>query len=220
MKRNLILFALVPIIFLSACSLKTGAPSYNSPEDINSPGREAPIACTMEAKICPDGSVVGRSGPNCEFGPCSEKNLSSETSTLKVYFGNSNLNPNSVDCNKVYSVFRSIGPKATTPSLALQELFKGPTESEKNNGYTSWFSEETRDVLKNIKVANGLAEVDLMDIRQIIPNASASCGSAQLLAQMEATLKDFPEIKNVIFSINGQPDIFYEWLQLSTPKYK
>jgi putative hemolysin len=27
-------------------------------------------ACTMEAKECPDGSYVGRSGPNCEFAPC------------------------------------------------------------------------------------------------------------------------------------------------------
>lgn len=26
----------------------------------------API-CTMDAKQCPDGSYVGRSGPNCEF---------------------------------------------------------------------------------------------------------------------------------------------------------
>jgi len=24
----------------------------------------------MEAKACPDGSYVGRSGPNCEFAPC------------------------------------------------------------------------------------------------------------------------------------------------------
>ncbi|OGK19024.1 hypothetical protein A3D80_03440 [Candidatus Roizmanbacteria bacterium RIFCSPHIGHO2_02_FULL_40_13b] len=28
------------------------------------------IACTMEAKLCPDGSAVGRSGPNCQFAPC------------------------------------------------------------------------------------------------------------------------------------------------------
>ncbi len=28
------------------------------------------VACTMEAKICPDGSSVGRQGPNCEFAPC------------------------------------------------------------------------------------------------------------------------------------------------------
>ena len=28
------------------------------------------IACTMEAKICPDGTAVGRTGPNCEFAAC------------------------------------------------------------------------------------------------------------------------------------------------------
>ena len=26
--------------------------------------------CTMDAKICPDGSTVGRQGPNCEFAAC------------------------------------------------------------------------------------------------------------------------------------------------------
>jgi hypothetical protein len=30
--------------------------------------------CTTEAKICPDGSAVGRSGPNCEFSPCPSGN--------------------------------------------------------------------------------------------------------------------------------------------------
>ena len=28
------------------------------------------VACTLEAKICPDGSAVGRQGPNCEFAAC------------------------------------------------------------------------------------------------------------------------------------------------------
>lgn len=28
------------------------------------------VACTMEAKLCPDGSSVGRTGPNCEFNAC------------------------------------------------------------------------------------------------------------------------------------------------------
>lgn len=30
------------------------------------PPAPAPV-CTMDAKQCPDGSFVGRSGPNCEF---------------------------------------------------------------------------------------------------------------------------------------------------------
>lgn len=28
------------------------------------------IACTMEAKLCPDGSYIGRVGPLCEFAAC------------------------------------------------------------------------------------------------------------------------------------------------------
>ena len=28
------------------------------------------IFCTTEAKLCPDGSAVGRVGPNCDFTPC------------------------------------------------------------------------------------------------------------------------------------------------------
>jgi hypothetical protein len=28
------------------------------------------VVCTMEAKLCPDGSYVSRTGPNCEFAPC------------------------------------------------------------------------------------------------------------------------------------------------------
>lgn len=28
------------------------------------------VQCTLEAKLCPDGSAVGRTGPNCEFAEC------------------------------------------------------------------------------------------------------------------------------------------------------
>lgn len=31
-----------------------------------------PVACTQEAKLCPDGSAVVKSGPNCEFEACPE----------------------------------------------------------------------------------------------------------------------------------------------------
>jgi len=34
--------------------------------------QEKLVACTMEAKICPDRSAVGRTGPNCEFKACPE----------------------------------------------------------------------------------------------------------------------------------------------------
>ncbi len=34
------------------------------------PGEENKVACTMEAKLCPDGTAVGRVPPKCEFEPC------------------------------------------------------------------------------------------------------------------------------------------------------
>lgn len=39
-----------------------------------------PVACTTEARMCPDGTAVGRTGPSCEFSPCPTENSSSETS--------------------------------------------------------------------------------------------------------------------------------------------
>lgn len=43
------------------------------------------VACTMEAKICPDGSSVGRTGPHCEFAPCpGEGQTTVDTSTWQL----------------------------------------------------------------------------------------------------------------------------------------
>jgi hypothetical protein len=42
------------------------------------------VACTEEAKICPDGSAVGRTGPNCSFAACPPPNaeLTSASTTI------------------------------------------------------------------------------------------------------------------------------------------
>lgn len=36
-----------------------------------------PVFCTQEAKLCPDGSYVGRTGPRCEFAACSGEAINS-----------------------------------------------------------------------------------------------------------------------------------------------
>lgn len=40
------------------------------------------IACTQEAKLCPDGSYVGRTGPKCEFAQCPATGSSGITGTV------------------------------------------------------------------------------------------------------------------------------------------
>lgn len=42
-------------------------------------------ACTQEAKLCPDGSSVSRTGPNCEFAECPGQTLSLVYSNDKKY---------------------------------------------------------------------------------------------------------------------------------------
>jgi len=60
MKKYLIIIILVILVLVGSYEIikMVFFSPYNTP------------ACTMEAKICPDGSAVGRIGPNCDFVPC------------------------------------------------------------------------------------------------------------------------------------------------------
>lgn len=65
-------------LLLSACTPKPAPliPTTPSPNESD----DSQVVCTQDAKQCPDGSYVGRSGPNCEFAACPEisyKTLSS-----------------------------------------------------------------------------------------------------------------------------------------------
>ena len=42
----------------------------------------AATACTMEAKICPDGTTVGRSGPDCAFAACPSNNVTVDSANI------------------------------------------------------------------------------------------------------------------------------------------
>ena len=61
----LILFILLPFMGFYA-----GMKFQQSMEPTGEFPRPIQQACTQEAKICPDGSAVGRTGPQCEFSPC------------------------------------------------------------------------------------------------------------------------------------------------------
>lgn len=75
MKKLLFAFSIV-VLLAAGCSPKestTGWPPINSTTTPPNPGG---IACTQEAKLCPDGSYVGRTEPNCEFAACPMKPIS------------------------------------------------------------------------------------------------------------------------------------------------
>lgn len=63
MKKILIIFIFL-LIVLVACS-------------------KSQTACTEEAKLCPDGSYVGRIGPNCEFAECPKSKCDYTNESMK-----------------------------------------------------------------------------------------------------------------------------------------
>lgn len=133
---------------------------------------------------------------------------------VTVYFGNNVLDPQAVDCSQVYAVHRTVPAAQDRVTVALQQLLAGPTAEESAQGYTSWFSSATANVLIGAKVSGNTTYVNLSDLRQIIPNASTSCGSAALLAQLGTTARQAGMTPRVLYAINGQPTPFWEWLQL------
>lgn len=80
-----IIFSIIGVVFVLAASAGVFAWKNNL---LPIPGTQG-VACTTEAKICPDGSAVGRTGPNCEFAACPQSPTSSpaatETANLKTY---------------------------------------------------------------------------------------------------------------------------------------
>lgn len=65
LKNNKILFIISAVLLIGGASYYAWSTLSPTPE---------PVSCTLEAKQCPNGSYVGRTGPNCEFAPCPNGN--------------------------------------------------------------------------------------------------------------------------------------------------
>lgn len=58
-------------------------------ESTHSPSSEEPVFCTMDAKVCPDGSSVGRVPPTCEFAECPSETVSDQEKFSGPFFSTS-----------------------------------------------------------------------------------------------------------------------------------
>lgn len=65
------LFAGVALVFVIGIAAFAYRNAVEQPRVV---GQE-PVACTLEAKLCPDGTSVGRSGPSCAFAACPLPNV-------------------------------------------------------------------------------------------------------------------------------------------------
>lgn len=72
-KNKNALLAIAVVFLIGGISYITWSKFLSEPE---------PVFCTQEAKLCPDGSYVGRTGPKCEFAACPGENASASWKTF------------------------------------------------------------------------------------------------------------------------------------------
>lgn len=119
-----------------------------------------------------------------------------------VFFPNNKLDPNMVDCSKVFGTTRAVVQTTAVARAALEELFKGPTDQEKTEGYST--SVPVGVKIQKLTIVNGVAKVDLsQDLEQQV---SGSCRVTSIRAEITETLKQFPTVQNVEISIDGRAE--------------
>jgi spore germination protein GerM len=156
------------------------------------------------------GSLPAASGADA---PSAELSAGAATARVKVFFPRGDAGP---DCDRVRARRRTVRAPAVLKG-AMRALLRGPTASERTRGYAGWFSRRTAGRLNGVRIGEGVAHIDFRDFRHIIPNASTSCGSALLLAQLDRTALQFPTVDRAVYSFDGSVKRFYHWLQRDPP---
>ncbi len=122
--------------------------------------------------------------------------------TIKVFFSNSQLDPE-VSCDKVFPAEREILKIEAIGSAALWQLLMGPTDSEKEQGFSTNINSTVKLKSLNIK-EDGVAIADFDE--QLEYQVGGSCRVTAIRAQITETLKQFPTVNEVIISINGRTE--------------
>ncbi len=119
--------------------------------------------------------------------------------TLKAYFRNAGMSAGN-DCTLVYPVERRASSKTAIYRAAIEELLKGPSAEEKSGGYATALPSNA--ALKSVAAdADGVVTADFSD--GIERGVSGECRTSGIRAQIVATLRQFPEVRDVIITVNG-----------------
>ena len=213
------------IAVLAGVALIAAACGTSLPESTD--GTQAPSAdqpattTTIVATTVPD-------VPDTTVPPTTTSTVPPTTTTtepvvedVEVYVfltGGPDADTDNLDCSQVAPVVRLVEPPAVLAG-AMEALLAGPTDEEVAAGYYSWFYPEVGWELESAIIRDGVAYIDFAEDSPFINNASTSCGSSSFLGQLIETATQFSAVDNALFSIGGDADTFYQWLQRDTPEF-
>jgi len=156
---------------------------------------------SQESNVPTDSETTGL--PTTQQGTSTGNQVTPQptTVTFNVYFGEKDDSPDTVNCS--HAVVRTIPYTPAVAQAALVELFKGPTVSEKQQGYYGCFF-HTDIVVRSLKVENGIATANLSKEYDEGCGGALSC-AAQSRSAVTNTLMQFPTVKSVQIQIEGIP---------------
>ena len=125
---------------------------------------------------------------------------SGETTTVKAFFGKNEVT--GTTCSIVFPVERTVAKTQSVARVALEELIKGPSESEKAQGFFSNINHNAK-IQSLVIDEKGTAKVDFSSEME---TTGGSCRVTEIRSEINFTLKQFPTIKDVIISINGRTE--------------
>ncbi len=91
-------------------------------------------ACTLEAKLCPDGTAVGRSGPNCALAPCPPPNVSLDYARIAFALPAGYVEDDSAALPDPYGVNQYVEQSSGTSTPATITIFDIPISSGESAG--------------------------------------------------------------------------------------
>jgi hypothetical protein len=125
-----------------------------------------------------------------------------DTVAAKVYFKATGFDL-AGSCDSVLPVERTVSSKGSIYRAVIDELIKGPTETERAAGYAT--SLPLGVVLKSVAAdGNGVVTADFTS--SLEGGVAGSCRVAAIRGQIVSTLKQFPEVRDVVISVNGHTE--------------
>lgn len=127
----------------------------------------------------------------------------SEEEIINLFWGNIKIDPTVKNCDMTYPTTRNIVTDRDPKLVALELLFKGTLERERKRGnYTSLPKAVT---VNELSVVNGVARVDFS--KGLSSVEGGSCNVLMVRSQIENTLLQFPDVNEVIISIDGSVEV-------------
>lgn len=126
--------------------------------------------------------------------------------TVVVFFANSGLGTGEDAgvgdiCISVHPVERQVSSRTHVYRTALEELTVGPSPDEKKEGYTT--SLPSGVILRFVAAdAEGVVTADFTS--SLERGVAGSCRIQAIREQIEMTLEQFPEVRSVVITVNGE----------------